>query len=667
MRPGPGDPAPPLHDPFTPAVGSRGLSRWSTPSLVSFLILLAVLPYLNTLFNAFVYDDHTQVMNNPYVQSFRHLKDIFTTTVWSYVGVQRVTNYYRPMMTFGYLLCYQAFGPLAYGFHLASVILHAAIVCLLFRVADRVFENRSLGLVAAGVFALHPIHTESVAWIAAVTDLELTLFYLLTFYFFLRVARPGGARSDLAQVGMTGSYVLAIFSKEPALTLPLVATVYEHFYRDDRAETTPREKFRRYGVLWLLAVAYLLFRIRFFGAFAPVLQRTEVTGYEALLSGMALFGKYLWKLLWPVDLLAFHMFRKSASLLDPGVIVGLAALVICATLFIVLWRRDRRVSFGIVWMLATLAPVLNVRWMAANAFAERYLYLPSVGFAWVVAWGLEKLWDRTSERGLLARRALATAVGILAALCAIRIVTRNRDWRTDMTLYTRTLAASPDSIHIRNNLAITYWNQGNVEAAGREWRAALKLAPNDIILLNNLGLLYARQKRYPEAVENFRRAIQRKPNYTDAHFNLGTAYLEMGKPELAESQFRTAVALSPLNSRAHNALGKLYFEAGRLREAEEHFRKSVESRPNAEGYNGLGDLYLRAGAPGRAESVFKRALSDEPYNSHAHFNLGAIYAATGRIAEAVREYQAGLESHPSNREALAALQKLKGQVSDAKP
>ena len=303
--------AEPLRAGSSQAANLRGRARFSDATLLGFLLLCAVLPYVNTLLNAFVYDDSTQVLANPYIQSFRHLRKIFTTTVWSYLGPPGLTNYYRPVMTLGYLLCYQLYGPVSYGFHLANILLHTAIVCLLFWVTQRMFHNRSLALVAAVIFALHPIHSQSVAWIAAVTDLELAFFYLLSFWFFLDAALPGGGRSAAAQLGMVGSFALALLSKEPAMTLPLLATIYEHGYRDDRAETTWRQKVARYCPLWLLAGAYVLLRVRFFGAMAPVLQRPLLTWHESFLSAIALVGQYLWKLLWPVQLCAFYVFRTS--------------------------------------------------------------------------------------------------------------------------------------------------------------------------------------------------------------------------------------------------------------------------------------------------------------------------------------------------------------------
>ena len=136
------------------------------------------------------------------------------------------------MMTLGYLICYKLFGVRAYGFHLVSLLLHVLVVCLVFVLTERLTGDRVWAFVAGALFALHPIHTESVAWVAAVTDLELTVFYLLTFGFFLAVARPGGGRSERTLVAMGFAFILALLSKEQAMTLPALATVYEHFYRE---------------------------------------------------------------------------------------------------------------------------------------------------------------------------------------------------------------------------------------------------------------------------------------------------------------------------------------------------------------------------------------------------------------------------------------------------
>jgi tetratricopeptide (TPR) repeat protein len=637
--------------------------------LITALVACATLPYLNILFNGFVSDDDTQVMRNPYVRSFHYLKEIFATNVWSFAGYT-VSNYYRPMMTFGYLVCYQLFGMQAYGFHLFSLLLHVLVVCLVFVLTERLTGDRVWAFVAGALFALHPIHTESVAWIGAVTDLEVTFFYLLTFGFFLAVARPGGGRSERTLAAMVAAFILALLSKEQAMTLPALATVYEHFYRKDRSETSVSQKLARYGVLWLVGVTYVLCRIHFFGALAPEENLREVTPRQIVLSAISLVGQYAGKLLWPARLCAFYVFHASKSLSDLRVLAGLLVLLALAALFFVCWRsRERNVrfaSFGILWFFATLAPVLNAHWVGDSVFTERYLYLPSVGVAWLVGFGASKLWSCAASRPAQ-RRALVLVSVLLGGLFAARIVIRNRDWNSDIVLYTRTLDLSPDADRILASLGAYYWHKGDLDNAESAWRRGLALNPNLIGALDGLGLVASERHQYVEAKGFFQRAVQLMPSEAGPHLNLGDTYLKMGLRAPAELQFRAAVALSPLNTRARNKLGQLLVDTGRREEAEEQFRASVRSSPNALAYDYLGMFNIRRGAVGEAARDFSAALSLEEFDSYAHFGLGDIYTLAGRKAEALSQYQAGLVKDPTNAQALAAVQKLRQQIVGAAP
>jgi tetratricopeptide (TPR) repeat protein len=524
--------------------------------------------------------------------------------------------------------------------------------------------------VAGALFALHPIHTESVAWIAAVTDLEVTFFYLLTFRFFLAVARPGGGRSERTLVAMGVAFVLALLSKEQAMTLPALATVYEHFYREDRSETSFSQKLARYGLLWLAGLAYLLFRIHFLGGLAPEEKLRGVPSQQIVLSAIALVGQYVWKLLWPVRLCAFYVFHASRSLFDLRVLAGLLVLLALAALFLACWRsRERNVrfaSFGILWFFATLAPVLNARWVGENVFTERYLYLPSVGVAWLVGLGASTLWSRAASRPAQ-QRALVLAGVTVGGLFAARIVIRNRDWNNDIVFYTRTLDLSPDADKILSSLGGVYWRQGDLDKAESTWRRVLALNPNLMGVFNGLGLVASKRHQYAEAEGFFQRAVQLMPSEAEAHLNLGDTYLQMGLRGPAELQLRAAVALSPLNIRARNKLGQLLVETGRQEEAEEQFRASVRSRPNALAYDFLGMFSIRRGAVGEAAGDFSAALSLEKFDSYAHFGLGDVYTLAGRKAEALSQYQAGLVNDPTNPQALAAVQKLRQQSAGTTP
>jgi tetratricopeptide (TPR) repeat protein len=313
-----------------------------------------------------------------------------------------------------------------------------------------------------------------------------------------------------------------------------------------------------------------------------------------------------------------------------------------------------------LWFFARLAPVLNARWLVANVFTERYLYLPSVGVGWLVGLGVSKLWSRAGPRPAQ-RRALVLAGVALCGLYAARIVTRNRDWNNDIVLYTRILDVSPDAYLVQNRLGGIYWQEGDLDKAESAWRRVLARKPDDPEALGDLGLLASRRHQYAEALGFFQRAMELKPNLGEPHLNLGDTYLKMGLRGPAELQLRAAVALSPDNTRARDMLAQLLFETGRPHEAEEQFRASVRSRPNALAYDFLGMFNVRRGALGEAARDFRAALSLEEADSYAHFGLGDIYKAAGRKAEALRQYQAGLVKDPTNPQALAAVQELRQQ------
>jgi Tfp pilus assembly protein PilF len=640
------------------------------PVAVLILILLAALPYVNSLANTFVYDDGPQILNNPYVHSFHYLGKIFGSTVWTFEGAQGTTNYYRPLMSFAYLIAYKVFGPIPFGFHLMNLVFHVAIVLLLFAVTERLFGNRLLSFIAAGLFALHPIHTESVAWVAAITDLELSAFFLLTFFLYLRIGEREGEsqRSWVLYLGIIAAYILALLSKEQALVLPALLIVYEHFYRRNAAGTRFAEKFQRYLPVCLVAIAYVAFRRFALGGFAPAIWRPNMSWTTVLLSALALTGSYLRKLIWPTHLTAFYVFHESDSFRDPRVLAGIFGLVVCAGIFVWLWRRDRAVSFAFLWMGATLAPVLNPRWMPAQVFAERYLYLPSIGFCWLLGWAAAKLWnfaqaEPQSTSRLLLRQALTVGLIAIASFYAVVTVRRNPDWRTDEILYRRTLEAQPDAQIIRTNLGVVYSDRNDWADAEREWTLALGPAPANAATLNDIGLVRKNQKRYGEAADCFARALRLRPKFVDPYKNLAEMYAGMGRTADADANFRQAVALAPLNVKVRNSYGHFLLQQGRNSEAREQFARSAEADANAEAYDNLGDLDLASGDSEKARADFQAVLGLNRYDNHAYFGVASIDERQGRIADAVREYRAGLETDPRNAIALAAVERLTTRAS----
>jgi Tfp pilus assembly protein PilF len=261
------------------------------------------------------------------------------------------------------------------------------------------------------------------------------------------------------------------------------------------------------------------------------------------------------------------------------------------------------------------------------------------------------------------RRAIAISVGVVACLYAVRTVERNRDWRSDEVLYRKTLEAQPDAQVIHINLGVDYSEHDDWSAAEREWILALGPGRPSAVTLTNLGLVRMKQERYGEAADLFDQAIALRPTYMSPYEHFAEMYAEMGRFADADKQFQKAVSLAPLDINARNKYGHFLLQQGRASEAREQFARSAEADSNADAYDNLGDLDLAAGDLHKARSDYQAALALNDIDNRAYFGLAMLDEQQGRIADAVREYRAGLETDPRNAVALAAVQRLTGSAS----
>jgi tetratricopeptide (TPR) repeat protein len=410
--------------------------------------------------------------------------------------------------------------------------------------------------------------------------------------------------------------------------------------------------------LWLVGLGYALVRLRIFGEFAHPPGLHPLSAPQALLSALALIGEYFALLFLPVRLSALYVFHASTRI-DLHVFAGALAVIVSAGALGVLWKRARPATFPFLWLFITLAPVLDARWMGVYVLADRYLYLPSVGFCLVAGWGCAALWQAASNRRDVLRTSAVVAGCTVAALCVLRISTRVLDWQNDITVFRQALTAEPGDYRMHDGLGLAYWIRGDADKAEREWQETLRLEPNSIQTLDLLGALYAQKRRFDLAVPLLERSLLLNPKSANTHLNVAAAYADMGRMDRAEEEFRAAVLLSPLNYNAHNLLGKLYFDSKRLDEAEQQFRQSLDCEPNLAAYDHLGYIYMQRGDRDPAEKAFKSALAVNSTDSHAHYNLGLIYAATGRNTQAEEELREALAADRGNPEILSALEKVR--------
>ncbi len=616
-------------------------SWWQRAWPYLLLAALAFGVYANTLGNGFVSDDNALVLANPLVTDAGAIPKIFGRAAWSAVGT--AANYYRPLPTLMHFLLYRAFGFDATAFHAMMVLFHVANTLLVFALARRLLASRDAALVAAILFAVHPIHNEAVAWIA-VPDVVMTLPVLAALLIFARVEEKPAA-AQIAMISML--FFLALLSKEPgAMLLPLLIA-YEFLC----LRRFPKN-YAMYAVLAGVFAIYLVLRVHALGALAPAQGlHHSVSGPPLALSIVATLGEYFAKLLAPVNLHYFYPFEPATTLTPTVILAMLAAL---AALAIVCWRRGA-ISFGLFFILATLAPSLNINGVGDAVFGERYLYLPSAGFVIVVA----ALWEKLAARQkMLAWGAVAATVVASAWI----LLPRNLDWHDDERLFTAAAAAAPQSGTPLANLGYVAQRRGDLDTAIERFREAAARQPQDSAFHVLLANAYVQSRRPVEAAKEFRQAIELKPSASEAHMGLGMALAALGDAAGAGAEYKTALALRPDYPEAQTALAVLDIKQQDYSAAISLLERAVAENPRyVEAYINLGVAYNNVTRYSDGAAAFKNAIDvggNHPAMYMAHYNLGIAYRHLNSLDAAAMEFARALQLRPDFAPAREALQEM---------
>jgi tetratricopeptide (TPR) repeat protein len=603
---------------------------------------LAFAVFAGTLYAGFVWDDKMQIVRNPALKDLHAWPRFFTTGVWGLLYSHLANNYYRPLMYVTYSAIYHLFGLHAGIFHLVNTTLHTLVAVMVYLLTLRLFHSSRMALIAGLIFAVHPIHTEAVAWLAAIPELIFTFLYLLAFYFYLEAKEARGPGWPW-RIASLLTFFAALLSKEMAFTFPLVLMTYEWMYLRKRFMDGLR------SVAWYFIPAAVCLAMRFHAleGFAPLYRFSEMTASELVLSVIALVGQYWWKLVVPVRLNAFYMFEPSRSLLEPRVALALLTEAGLGCVMWRLWRSGNRQWFSIAWVFVTLLPVLYVNGVGLNVFAERYLYLPSLGFCWLVAYLLMKV----------KRRSLATGLTVaLAALLSFRTVARAAVWNNEFVLFTDTLEGSPTAFVIQNEMGVALGEKGRVDEAREHFAAAIRIKWDYGDAHENLAGVYFARGSYDDAIAEYWKALQVKPEDAVLRNLLGYALYLKGQTDLAIEQLNEAIRLKPELFEPYNNLGLIYSQRGAVEQAIQCYRKCTALRPTAEAYNNLGALYVQRGLVDEALREFGEAARLEPGRAEAHYNLGKLYAHKGQFDRAIEEYRKVVSIDPGDTEARASLQ-----------
>lgn len=616
------------------------------------------------------YDDGEYVAENPNVRT----GPTFKSLIWA-LATDHAANWH-PLTWLSHMADVSLFGLDPGWHHFMNLLFHCANTFLLFTVLRKMTGMLWQSGFAAALFALHPLHVESVAWVAERKDVLSTFFWMLTLLAYIRYAEAPGKK---AYALVFACLALGLLAKPMLVTLPFVLLLLDYWpFRRWKpgacAEgggspvSTPNSSSLRSLVMEKLP----LFTLSAISSFITYLvqQRGGAVGtlesfplHVRLVNALVSYLEYLGKMFWPSNLSFFYPYPKELPLVEAT--AALVALIVISFLALRWRRRHPYLPVGWFWYVGTLVPVIGLVQVGTQAMADRYTYVPLMGTFLLAAWAIPDFLSKWRHRKLI----LAVGAGLILAV--LIPLTRNQVlvWRTSLSLYSHAIQATPENHLAHNNLANALIGQGKLQKAIFHSIEALRLKPNSEKARFNLGTALARRGKLAEAIAEFREAIRIKPDYAEAYNSLGVALGLQGEMEEAMASYYRALAIKPHLAEGRLNLGNLLADRGKLAEAIQHLREALRLRPeSAEAHNNLGTALDKQGNLKEATAHFQEALRIKPNYDDAQNNLGVALGRQARHAEAIVHFQQALRINPRYLKArynLGVALEAQGRLNEA--
>lgn len=556
------------------SVSGRDAARFAAHPLfpIALVVLLCLVVYYNSLSNGFVYDDFGSIVENKYIsQPGRFITSLFNHSYFQIAGLEAS---YRPVATLSYFLIHAVAKLNPFYYHLASLILHTLNAVLVYWLANLVLQHRLRALAAGLLFACHPALTEAVNCIDFNDDLLATLFFLLAMISYIRIKTEHLSSSIRIYLPALLFYFLGLLSKEMAITLPAVIMLYDLVLREagrdapDFRHRLSVLRERLYFYAGFIAVALFYLGLRFFIFYSPreSLKASAGSLFERLIYLPDHIFSFIRLTLFPVNLNADYVFSYPNRFFDIRNLIGTAAVIVLVVATYLIYRYSKEIFFGIWWFLITLFPVYNLIEIY-NPLAERYLYLPVIGFCLVVPAVVHGLAVGQIPNPKAAKAAALIPIVALIGLYSTATIARNPDWQNNFVLWSQTVQRSPDSLTAHGGLGMAYLERGMLDEAAKQFEIAIKLYPDHAKSYYNLGLVYYQKGDQKKAVEYFNRCVALDPKSMRAHYNLGTIYLKQGLWDRAIHHYVKVNELDAEIPMAHYNLGMAYAMQGKLNQA----------------------------------------------------------------------------------------------------
>ena len=588
-------------------------------------------------------DDDVVITHNPWVNGGLSLVGL------RWAATTLAGTMWFPLTWISYMADVQFFGAGAGSHHLANLLIHATNSILLFLTLNALTGSRWKSAFVSAMFAVHPLHAESVVWITERKDVLSGLFWMITLATYQwYVHRPRLGR----YLALLGIFVLGLMAKPMLVTLPFVLLLLDYWplgrFRGGKGMAPGalpnriRELFAEKLPLLAVAAGFSLLTIITQNRGGAISSLDAVPFWARLANAVVSYAWYVRKTVVPTALAIYYP--------HPGTAIGTGE-IIAATLFAgaVTWFVLRSstvrpaLAVGWLWYLGTLIPTLGLVQVGAYARADRFTYLPLIGLFILVAWDAPFLLTRKFRYVSLLPWMGGALTLLMAVACSIQV----GYWRDDETLFGHALAVTQRNWMVHCNLGATLMEMGKLEEARNEFQEALRINPNFELARLNLGQTLSRLGKDNEAEGQFLAVLRQNPDDGKAHFSLGRHLADKGRLDEALLHLNTAIRLEPDFAAAHEALGQVLSERGDGELAIAALSRALQLQPDlAAARTALGWALMKAGRSAEALDRFRVVLAVQPDSAEALTGAGAALGEAGRFDEATASLQAALRLDP---------------------
>ena len=664
------------------------------------LVAATLIVYAQTAHFSFVgFDDNLYVTENKQVQAGVTAGGIR----WAFTS--GYASNWHPATWLSHMVDYQLFALAPAGHHVTNVLLHIVNTLLLFAVFRRMTGTTWPSALAAALFALHPLHVESVAWVSERKDVLSTFFALLSIWAYFAYATDRGRK----WLWLSAALLAAGLMVKPMLvTLPLVLLLLDYWplsrMRSGKAALAlVWEKIPLLAVCAASSVVTMLVQQA-----GGSVSQLEAAPLPARMANAAVsYVRYMHKTFWPTELGVLYTHPDAPGGIPWAFWQISAATALLATITLLIFFNRRRHPYALVgwlWFLGTLVPVIGLVQVGRQAMADRYSYLPLIGFFMVIAWGAAELVKIKALQSSAARCTVAGAMIAALAGCMMLSGIQTGYWRNSTALFDHALEISPTNPIIHNNYGVAlcvedqvepgmdhfgkalavdptfylaHYNLGNAhrtlgnpQRAVRAYRRALRFK-RDANTHLNLAVTLAEIDKLDEAIDEYNQALALKPNWAQAHNNLGFAYGTQGKYDLSVKHLRRAVAIQPQFAEAHLNLANALAAVAKHDEALEHYLTAVQQDPqSSQAQYRTGSALLDRGHRDGAVKHFRKAVQLDPDFAAAHSDLALALGSGGEFEAAIDHFQKSLALEPDSafcQYNLAVTMTLVGQLGESLP